>query len=124
MICMFSLGILFASGMVLYWDMHTRPFRGLQLELKKHYLGHQISISGGKALKTPGKPEKLRVVLHEIKRLNTEIDLSSVADFVEKIAPEYLPALHYDILEIHLIHPGNATEGTHRSFIKSIKPKA
>lgn len=109
---MITMGLIFASGMVIYWDSHTRPFRPLQNKLAIMAPAYMVSVSGGKAERTAGKPMKLKIIFRPVNHDHevTEQDLDTLTTLAYEQAKLKLDLSPYEIFEV-LILRDKATPG-------------
>jgi hypothetical protein len=105
---MLSFGVLMVSMLWGYWELYTRPFRGLQLAIAKQYPHSSPRVIGGRPKShLPGSPKILRVIVNippEDFNIETETSRSQQrAEELAQLTATVQDLSKYDQLEIHLV---------------------
>jgi len=102
---MLAFGVGTVAAMAAYWEMYTRPFRGLQTAIAAEYPDAHPRVIGGRQKGRDTNPATLRIVVQV--DFDPQADVAHSAELAQRLS-EIAFASHdmtpYTVLEIHLYH--------------------
>lgn len=121
---MFAFGSLLTASLYIYWDLHTRPFRSLQIAIKEAFPEVTPRVIGGvHKSHRPDNPKTLRVMLYvkfDPEAKESEARREELAQKVAELANLHHNVFAYDVLEIHLVQ--RVPESDDRHWSKAASP--
>lgn len=113
-LCMFALGIIATALIFYYWDLHTRPFRGLTEAIGREFRHSLPKIAGGRQ---KHGPMQLRVALRvPFKPVSELPETETVVQRVVELARQHVKLNQYEVLEIHLFQMVPEQEAVEQAF--------
>ncbi|MBX3443175.1 MAG: hypothetical protein KF774_12285 [Planctomyces sp.] len=119
---MFAFGIFMVGLMYAYWELYTRPFRGLQNAIAAEMPGSMPRVIGGRRKPSEARhPETLRIVIFvkfdPSDDAESSVQREAVAGRLAELAAAHQDLSRYEVLEVHLLQlvPEKATRQWTRS---------